>query len=271
MIEDAIHDLTGDAAADHPSDKKPGQRFTLLTVLLLMLLVLAAAAGGWHFWRKAPLSTNTAPPPAPVEPRQHQREDLFLDERKSFMGLYDLFQDEKIPSLVQTARVQGAKGGPDTADLNLGLVSFQLAPEYFTLLKKPFRVTARGLPPPSLPQPKYLLVSSVTDGGAVVLDREGRSRPVARDFMLKHWGGSVSFLYPYKEAERHLNKGMTSPEVMELQRRLNRAGYPVMEDGVFEEQTFREVVRFQRDFSLKADGIVGPRTMALLFQMTDMN
>jgi peptidoglycan hydrolase-like protein with peptidoglycan-binding domain len=101
------------------------------------------------------------------------------------------------------------------------------------------------------------------------LDREGKSRPVTRDFVLEHWGGTVSFLYPLEDGDRHLNKGMNSPEVLKVQKLLNQMGYPVEQDGLFDERTFREVVRFQRDFGLNADGIVGPRTMALLFQMTE--
>jgi peptidoglycan hydrolase-like protein with peptidoglycan-binding domain len=101
------------------------------------------------------------------------------------------------------------------------------------------------------------------------MDQEGNFQPVTRDFILKHWGGRISFLYPYEESDRRLNKGMNSPEVLKVQRLLDRLGYAVEEDGVFEEQTFREVVRFQKDFGLNADGIVGPRTMALLYQMTD--
>jgi len=263
MILDAIRDLTGGKEAGQRQGRRSKQMTTPLTVLLLLLLLITGAFAAWHLWLKAPpLPEAMVRPSAPVN-AQRKVENLFLDERSSFTGLYDLFRDGAQSSGEKTLGPDGTPY-PKTADLNLGLVSFNLAPEYFPLLKRPFRVTVGGLT-----RPAYLLISSVSEGGAVALDRAGRPRPVTRDFILTYWGGKVSFLYPYEEGERHLNKGMTSPEVIKLQERLNRIGYPVLQDGVFEEQTFQEVVRFQRDFGLKADGIVGPRTMALLFQMTD--
>ena len=57
--------------------------------------------------------------------------------------------------------------------------------------------------------------------------------------------------------------------MLKVQRVLDSIGYPVEPNGVFDEQTSREVLRFQRDFGLNEDGIVGRRTMALLFQMTE--
>ncbi len=144
-----------------------------------------------------------------------------------------------------------------------------MAPEYFTLFKKPFRVTLSGPLPLSVPQPCYLLICEVTYNSAIALDGEGNRRPVSRDFILAHWGGKVSSVYPYEEREAYLAKGMNSPEVLKIQKVLTRIGYPVDQDGVFDTQTFKEVVRFQKDFGLNADGIVGRRTMALLFQMTE--
>ena len=144
-----------------------------------------------------------------------------------------------------------------------------MAPEYFTLFKRPFRVTLSGPLPLSVPQPCYLLICDVTYNSVIALDNEGNRRHVSRDFILAHWGGKVSSVYPYGERDVYLAKGMNSPEILKIQRVLDRIGYPVDRDGVFDTQTFKEVVRFQKDFGLNADGIVGRRTMALLFQMTE--
>ncbi|MBW1779162.1 MAG: AAA family ATPase [Deltaproteobacteria bacterium] len=268
MIRDAIRDLTGGtrtySKTERLSRRSPGP----LTITLLLLLVITAAFAGWSLRPEPPPPSETITVPAPVTQRQKRLKDLFLDDRTSFTGLFDLFRTHSRPRSPEAYGPQG-KGPRDTGQLNLGLISFSLAPEYFALLKRPFRVTVLGPPSPSPSQPRYLVISRITDGGAIALDREGKSRPVTRDFIFRHWGGTVSFLYPYEEGDRHLNKGMNSPEVLKVQKRLNRVGYPVAEDGVFEEQTFKEVMRFQRDFGLNADGIVGPKTMALLFQMTD--
>ena len=268
MIKEAIKDLSGGAGTGRMPEPRSKQALGPLTVALLLLLVIAAALAGWSLRRDAVSPPETMTAPALTRPTEKKMGDLFLDERSSLAGLFDLFGAHS------RLRPGGAydpdgKASPDTGDLNLGLISLSLAPEYFSLLKKPFRVTVAGPLPPTLPQPRYLLISRTNDGGAVALDRGGNTRSLARDFILTHWGGKVSFLYPYEERDRYLNKGMNSPEVLKVKRLLNRVGYPVEQDGVFEEQTFREVVRFQKDFGLNADGIVGPRTMALLFQMTE--
>jgi general secretion pathway protein A len=268
MIKEAIRDLSGDAGTGRMPDRRTKQGVGPLTMALLLLLMISAALAAWSFRRNVVPRSETVTAPAPIRPAKTKMEGLLLDERSSFAGLFDLFRADGRSWAGRTYGLDG-KTYPAPGDINLSLISFSLAPEYGTLLRKPFRVTVAGPISPSVRQPSYLLVSRVTDGGAVVMDQEGNFQPVTRDFILKHWGGRISFLYPYEESDRRLNKGMNSPEVLKVQRLLDRLGYAVEEDGVFEEQTFREVVRFQKDFGLNADGIVGPRTMALLYQMTD--
>jgi len=268
MIKEAIRELSGGTGTARMPGQRPKPGIGPMTIVLLLLLVVTAALAGWSLRQDMPASDKTVAAPPAIRAPEKRPEDLFLDERTSFTGLFDLFGAGSGPR-TGAGHTPDGKARPNTGDLNLGLLSFSLAPEYFTLLKKPFRVTVAGPLPQPLPRPSYLLISRITNGGAIALDREGKSRPVTRHFMLEHWGGTVSFLYPFEEGDRRLNKGMNSPEVLKVQKLLNRAGYPVHQDGLFEEQTFREVVRFQKDFGLNADGIVGPRTMALLFQMTE--
>ncbi|MDQ1333719.1 MAG: family ATPase [Thermodesulfobacteriota bacterium] len=267
-IRKAITDLSGGAATGQLPERRSKQGVGPLTIALLLLLVITAGLAGWSLQREFVPSPEPMTVPAPVIPTEKKVEDLFLDEVSSFTGLFDLF---RVDGQLRQGRAYGpnGKGRADMGDLNLGLVSLSMAPEYFRLLKKPFRVTVAGPLPTSLAQPRYLLIRETSDRGAIALDHEGRPRQLTRDFILKRWGGKVSFLHPYDERDRRLNKGMTSPEVLKVQRILNRVGYPVEQSGVFEEQTFREVVRFQKDFGLSADGIIGPRTLALLFQMTE--
>jgi peptidoglycan hydrolase-like protein with peptidoglycan-binding domain len=61
---------------------------------------------------------------------------------------------------------------------------------------------------------------------------------------------------------------MRGPDVAELQRRLQSLGYNVGPiDGIFGRQTERAVRQFQRDNNLVPDGVVGPRTIAVLEQL----
>lgn len=268
MIKEAVRDLSGGTGALQTPEQRPKPGLGPLTIALLLLLVITAALAGWSLRRDMSATPETVTSPPLIRVPEKRPQDLFVDERSSFAGLFDLFRADSQPR-TRGAYPPNGKALPDRGDLNLGLISFNMAPEYFGLLKKPFRVTVAGPMRYSLPRPAYLLIQRITDEGAIVLDREGKSRPVTRDFVLEHWGGTVSFLYPLEDRDRHLNKGMNSPEVLKVQRLLNQMGYPVEQDGLFDERTFREVVRFQRDFGLNADGIVGPRTMALLFQMTE--
>lgn len=265
IIKDAIRDLRGGTGSGQTLEGR-SRSVTPVTITLLILLMITAAVAGWnlkHHIMEVFLKTEISPPPeaekrpAILSQREKGPEDLFLDERSSLAGLFDLF------------RTNLGKESLNTDNFDLGLVSFSVAPEYFTLFKKPFRVTLSGLLPLSVPQPCYLLICEVTYNSVIALDGEGNRRPVSRDFILAHWGGKVSSVYSYGERDTYLSKGMNSPEVLKIQKVLDSIGYPVEPNGVFDEQTFKEVIRFQRDFGLNADGIVGRRTMALLFQMTE--
>ena len=58
-----------------------------------------------------------------------------------------------------------------------------------------------------------------------------------------------------------LRKGMSGPDVKDLQEKLNDLGYDCGEaDGVFGTRTFRAVVLFQEDHRLDTDGIAGRQT-----------
>ena len=57
-------------------------------------------------------------------------------------------------------------------------------------------------------------------------------------------------------------------DVLRVQRILGERGYLVPATGVYDEATFQAVMKFQVDLGLNADGIVGPQTMSLLYQMT---
>jgi N-acetylmuramoyl-L-alanine amidase len=64
-----------------------------------------------------------------------------------------------------------------------------------------------------------------------------------------------------------LVRGVSTPNVIQLQRMLSDIGYMVETTGIYDQFTFQETMRFQKEFGLDIDGIAGPRTMALLYQM----
>jgi hypothetical protein len=133
------------------------------------------------------------------------------------------------------------------------------------MLKKPFRVAVHNSPE----TPGYILVSNTGPDGAVVIDANGEERTITREFILQHWGSHLSWVFPDELKNPNLIEGMRSPEVLELQRTLNNLGYILEPTGFYSQATYQDIVRFQEDFGLLADGIAGPRTRALLYQMAE--
>jgi len=201
--------------------------------------------------------------PAPEEPAEESA-SLFLNEQGSIGELFRVFY------------AGGRQAPSPQEEVHLGLYAIEAGPEHYVLFKKPFRVrVATALPEPGAntistpPVPEHLLIHEVTPDGAVAIDLEGKERLVTREFLLAHWGYEVCWIYPYEDESIDLIHGMHGPEVIELQRRLNDAGYWVELTGIYDDPTFEKVVRLQTDFGLWADGIVGQRTKGLLYQLSD--
>ena len=257
MAGQAILDLRGgiDAAEERPpgSRRWPWWKWALPLVLFFMI------ASGFTLWVFMDhfISSGTHMktealllPSGKVQPELA----LFLTNKESIAGLFDL-----------TEAIMSSKD--EKGSIQMSLVSFPLRAEYYTLLKKPFRIgvperTDRGIP-------EYLLVDRITTEGAVIMDAGGKRQNVTRDFILKHWGGQATWIYPYGDNGFFLKQGMRSPAVLTLQEILKDLGYLVTLNGIFDQQTLEEVKRFQDEFGLEADGVVGFRTLTLLYQMAD--
>lgn len=65
---------------------------------------------------------------------------------------------------------------------------------------------------------------------------------------------------PVERSSSTLRRGSTGPAVVELQRALTKAGWPVVADGIFGRATYRTVRMYQRANGLIVDGIVGAQT-----------
>ena len=194
----------------------------------------------------------------PVKPVKNKKPEpwkksatLFIEDSKSLTSLFSLFYN---------------RSGEDRKIFQehyLSLVRFNLGPEYYITLKKPFRVNLSGDEYKGL----YLLIIETGPGGATAIDSEGERKKIPRDFLLKNWGGEVSWIYPPEREMPVLSKGIRGREVLSLQNMLNEIGYLQEPDGIYDDSTFDKVMRFQKDFNLSPDGISGPRTRALLYQM----
>jgi len=61
---------------------------------------------------------------------------------------------------------------------------------------------------------------------------------------------------------------MNSPDVLGMQKTLDKLGFFVNMTGIYDNQTVEATIKFQEEFGLSADGVAGPRTLSLLYQMT---
>lgn len=262
MVKKAIKDFTGNVAMDHSVLGWPGRatESAPLIIILFVLLIIIAGFVGWNLRdqiadvfssrEKIPVVRAAYDTPESPEPAIHSP-NLFLDEKTSLAGLFDR----------SNIKLE--------ADDNLGLFSFDVAPEYYVMFKKPFRIHLSASLSSSLTSQRYLLIHRIKDDGAIAVDAEGKEQEIVRDFIFSHWGGKISWVYPYKNKDIRLMKGMRVSDVFEIQKILNHTGYIVDLTGVYDESTVNEVMKFQEDFGLMADGIVGLRTRALFYQMVN--
>ncbi|MFV2049292.1 MULTISPECIES: peptidoglycan-binding domain-containing protein [Metabacillus] len=67
-----------------------------------------------------------------------------------------------------------------------------------------------------------------------------------------------------------MGEGKSGSFVRDIQQQLIRAGYRLPRfgaDGIYGDETEKAVMRFQRDFNLAVDGLVGPNTLSKLQQV----
>ncbi len=307
VIRKAIEDIHGKVTPKpSPRTHWVQKRAAWLSVLLLSLLVIGAGFIGWNL-RKVKVPSPLEQPtltPSQSAPLQHQEEadsveaqllpaeqevkavrtenvasipasipapaepvikpaSLFLSDQASLAGLFRLFAEAHPNSRL-------------AEEVHWGLFFFNAEPEHHIMFKKPFRVSVAGAPSgqgvseamaPSTS--RYLLIQKVTAGGAIAVDAGGGEQSVTRDFILKHWGKEVCWIYPYEDYDVDLVTGMRGPNIVRLQFALNQIGYSLEPTGLYDEPTFDQVANFQSDFGLIADGVVGTRSKGLLYQMTD--
>jgi len=279
-VRKAIEDMRGGLASGVRAYHRPKRIGKLLPALVILLVVLLGLYGWMHRndIAKTLLGEQVVYLPVPersektaVPIPKPEKASVFLDEQASLAGLFRLFE------------AQGGKDQYTDDTVHMGLFPFSAELEKCTMFKKPFRIlmdyrepaeapnsaTAGLTSTGSAPSPRYLLVHEITAQGAVVVDAEGDLELVSSDFLETNRGRKVSWVYPYENNQRTLRKGMGGPSVLNMQQTLKGIGYPIELTGIFDDQTVETIRQFQTFFGLKPDGIVGPRTKALLYMVSE--
>jgi len=278
MVGSAIEEIRGNIEAEHGIKGWPWKK-AASSIALLLLLIMVAGFAGWSFRehilgffsdkQKMAVVTTKDTQSKALKPKKPAA-TIFLDEKTSLAGLFNLYNDKtKLDSNYVNEQ-------------NVGMVSFNIGPKYFLRFKKPFRVFLTHLSPPETQSPfsvgtgsnlisssRYLLIREVTADGVITVDADGKERDVARDFFKSYGEQKVTWIYPYEGKKIDLIKGMSTQGVLMVQNTLKEQGYLVELTGIYDNATLRCVMKFQSYFGLSPDGIVGPRTRAFLYQVSD--
>jgi len=279
-VRKAIEDMRGGLASGVRPYYRPRRTGKLLPALVILLVALLGLYGWIHRQDMArvllgeqvvylPVPEKTEETTVPIP--EPEKASVFLDEQASLANLFRLFE------------AQGGKDQYTDDTVHLGVFPFTAEFEKYRLFKKPFRIliddrepgeapnspSARSSSSGSTPSPRYLLVHEMTAQGAVVVDADGNLELVSSDFLEINQGYKVSWVYPYEHNHRTLRKGMGGASVLNMQQMLKDMGYPAELTGSFDDQTAQNIKEFQTFFGLKSDGIVGRRTKALLYMVSE--
>jgi general secretion pathway protein A len=280
----AIKDIQGDF--EYRETRGGWLQGKMVRATVMSLAFIVASLGGWHYkdhlsvllsgmerpettdgrsFVRKPITSHRASviqravlPPRirdekRPEPASRNLNPIALDKRSSLAGLFKLFNVREAGNVFGTGEVYP------------GLFSFEGAPQLYRMFKKPHRLRIKT---PEENGTGYLLIRDVGAQGAIALDADGRARPVSEEYILANWDGEMSWVYPYEHQNRDLAKGMSGQGVLRVQQMLQKMGYKLTPSGLYDDATLEEVKRFQRILGLEANGIVGTKTKALLYQMS---
>jgi general secretion pathway protein A len=257
IIKKSIKELSGDNY-----EGLWGMRWNprLLYSLFVLVLIIAAGFVGWSY--RGRLSSGV--PAEDVTQVSQKKNDLIAEAGKKSEPP-SLYTDgrESLSTLFSMFYSRSEAGGNAPGESYPDVVTYNISSEYYVSLKKPFRVSV----PAPVNGEKYLVMKDATDKGATAIDADGKERAVDRDFIIKNWGGEVTWVYPTPKKSETIIRGSSNAEVLELQKALNSIGYMIEATGTYDQVTSQEIMKFQKDFDLHVDGIAGPRTRALLYQM----
>lgn len=259
----AIGDIKGSVMPEYGAVDRRRKKIVFLSIFLAILIIVS----GFILWTyRDGISTFFNRHIMALKSSQDiKKASLFLDEQSSLLSLFRLFKEKAATD---------DNGGDNN---QVVIFSYYTGPENLSIFKKPFialsaesktqdRFLRDEMDKPVSP-PLYFAIRSVAGNGVVLVDANGEDRHVAVDFLKDNWGGKVSWIYPYENKGTDLVKGVSGQEVTELQKTLKDIGYLVKTTGIYDELTFRAVMKLQESIGLVPDGIVGPRTKALFYQI----
>ena len=112
----------------------------------------------------------------------------------------------------------------------------------------------------------YYLTAIAADGNTVSLSAGGQETRVARSALDEEWLGVFIALWPMPDNYLGaLQRGSTEAAVVELRKLLGSAGRTNLgTSDVLDTDLFNELLQFQKQYGLDADGIVGPATWLML-------
>jgi len=115
-----------------------------------------------------------------------------------------------------------------------------------------------------------LVIESVDDDVYTFVAPDGRREQAPLGNLDSIWHGRTTIFSPALPNKRPLTIGATGKNVRKLQAKLRQLGYPIKNvDGRFGQSTRKALRQFQKDFRLEPDGIHGPRSMAVLYQLEE--
>lgn len=201
--------------------------------------------------QKAP-EPNAAPFVPELEKTPLADNGPILDDEKSLARLFSLYCDD--PRLAAVV-------GPSQP----GIVSFRTDVEHVRKFLRPFRAGffAKDNGPDG-----HVVVTRVTATGFLVSSLEKYQKEISTQEFEADFSGALVWLIPEKLWASRVYAGMQGPLVQWVQETLDSAGYNLVMDGVYGPRTARAVRFFQKDFGIRADGVAGPSTIRLLYQIS---
>ncbi|MBI9076451.1 MAG: AAA family ATPase [Desulfatibacillum sp.] len=174
-----------------------------------------------------------------------------LDAETSLARLFILYESD--PEL------QAAYG-----EEQAGIVSFRARGDIVGFFQRPFRASLKGLDDA---QGGHAVVVGSFPGGFLVSDSAGNLVEVSKQDFEERYSGGLVWLIPEKLWINRINTGMKGALVNWIQEVLAEGRYALVQDGVFGPQTARAIKGFQTDFGIRADGVAGPSTIGLMYQL----
>ncbi|ACL06817.1 Peptidoglycan-binding domain 1 protein [Desulfatibacillum aliphaticivorans] len=174
-----------------------------------------------------------------------------LDTETSLAKLFSLYESNP--------RIKALYG-----DEQAGIVSFRARAEVVKFFQRPFRASLKGLEDS---QGGHAVVVGSFSDGFVVSDAAGNLVEVSLDDFEKRFSGGLVWLIPEKLWINRIGLGDKGPLVNWIQDVLIHGGYSLSKDGVYGPRTSKAIKSFQTDFGIRADGVAGPTTIGLMYQL----